>query len=356
MNAPPISSTWGLVEEYLKPIRHLFEIEGVTEIMINGHDQIFIEEQGVKRHVDAAFPSEKILETAIVQIANASGQSCDSQDNPIVDARLHDGSRICGVLSSIAPQGNSLTIRLFPKRAITTDDLLAFGSVTSEMLDFLNLAIQLKRNILLSGSTGSGKTTFLNILTGFIDHNERIVTVEDTEEIRVKGTNHVSLITPHTRRGSHSQAVSLGLLIKTTLRMNPDRIIVGEIRDAEAAAAFLQAINTGHNGCASTIHANHPEDALVRLQTLLSAVGIPLAFVEKQVRANIHVLVHIGKVPAKGRVVLSVAEVSNEQVHELWRYDPLTQQHVRASTAMKDSPTLQLAHHVQHPLLATAWL
>ncbi len=356
MNAPPVTSHWALVEEYLKPIRPLFEREGVTEIMINGPHQIFIEERGEKRQVEMAFPSEKHLETTIMQIANATGQSCDAQNNPIVDARLPDGSRVCGVLSSIAPQGSSLTIRLFPNRALTTVDLLQLGSVTQDMLDFLNLAVQLKRNLLLSGSTGSGKTTFLNILTGFIAADERIVTVEDTEEIRITGTNHVSLIAPHTRRDRHAQAVSLGLLIKTTLRMNPDRIIVGEIRDAEAAAAFLQAINTGHNGCASTIHANHPEDAMIRLQTLLSAVGMPLAFVEKQVRANIHLLVHVGKVPSKGRVVLALAEVVNETVHVLWRYDHGRQQHVREPASFEASPTLQWARAVAHPLGARAWL
>lgn len=356
MNTRSLSSTWELVEEYLKPLRPLFDQEGVTEIMVNGHDQVFIEVRGEKRPVDLTFPSPKHLETAIIQIANASGQSCDLKDNPIVDARLQDGSRICGVLNSIAPQGHSLTIRLFPKRALTTTDLLELGSVNQDMLDFLELAVHLKRNILLSGSTGSGKTTFLNILTGFIDPEERIVTVEDTEEIRVTGTNHVSLITPHTRRSAHSQAVSLGLLIKTTLRMNPDRIIVGEIRDAEAAAAFLQAINTGHNGCASTIHANHPEDAMIRLQTLLSAVGIPLAFVEKQVRANIHLLVQVGKVPGIGRVVLSLAEVIHETVHVLWRYDGVTHRHVREAQGLASSPTLQLARQLGHSLGATASL
>ena len=348
------SSTWAIVEEYLKPLRPLFERDGVTEIMVNGAGHIYIEERGVKKRVEQVFPSEKNLETAIVQIANATGQSCDALNNPIVDARLQDGSRICGVLRSIAPQGNSLTIRLFPRRALTADDLVQFGSVNEEMLNFLKAAVQVKRNVLLSGSTGSGKTTFLNILTGFIDEEERILTVEDTEEIRVRGSHHVSLIAPHMKRGAHSQEVSLGRLIKTTLRMNPDRIIVGEIRDAEAAAAFLQAINTGHNGCASTIHANHPDDALIRLHTLLSAVGIPLAFVEQQVRANIHLLVHVGKVPGRGRVVLAIAEVVGPDVQILWHYDYVEHRHVAQREVIERSPTLRVAREVGYTLAATA--
>ncbi|MDR4483985.1 MAG: ATPase, T2SS/T4P/T4SS family [Nitrospirales bacterium] len=326
-----MSSSWDLVHEYLKPIAHLFEMEGVSEIMVNGAGTVFIERRGEKQRVPATFPSEAHLATTIQQIANATGQSCDKHHHPVVDARLEDGSRVCGVLSSVSPKGHTLTIRLFPKRRLQAKDLLDMGSLNQDMLDFLQAAVEAKRNILLSGSTGSGKTTFLNMLTGFIPDTERIITVEDTEELVVDVPNRVSLIAPNTRRDAQAQPLSLGFLIRTTLRMNPDRIVVGEIRDAEAAGAFLQAINTGHNGCASTIHANHPEDALIRLQNLLGSVGLPIEFVASQVRSNIHVVIQLGKVPGRGRLVLTVAEMDHGHLRTLWDYDRVSHAHVRRS-------------------------
>lgn len=324
-----VSSSWDLVHEYLKPIAHLFEMEGVSEIMVNGAGAVFIERRGEKQRVPATFPSEAHLATTIQQIANATGQACDKQHHPVVDARLEDGSRVCGVLSSVSPKGHTLTIRLFPKRRLQAQDLLSMGSLNQDMLDFLQAAVEAKRNILLSGSTGSGKTTFLNMLTGFIPETERIITVEDTEEIVVDVPNRVSLIAPNARREAQTHPLTLGFLIRTTLRMNPDRIVVGEIRDAEAAGAFLQAINTGHNGCASTIHANHPEDALIRLQNLLGSVGLPIEFVASQVRGNIHLVIQLAKVPGRGRIVVAMAEMEDGRLRPRWTYDPHTHSHRR---------------------------
>ncbi len=322
-----LSSSWDLVHEYLKPIAHLFEMEGVSEIMVNGANCIFIERRGEKERVDAVFPTEASLATTIQQIANATGQSNDKHNHPVVDARLEDGSRVCGVLNTVSPKGHSLTIRLFPKRRLQAEDLLEMGTLNAAMLAWLRHAVEAKRNILLSGSTGSGKTTFLNMLTGFMGKTERIITVEDTEEIIVDAPNRVSLIAPNVWRETHAQAVSLGFLIRTTLRMNPDRIVVGEIRDAEAGGAFLQAINTGHNGCASTIHANSPEDALIRLQNLLGTSGLPLAFVASQVRSNLHVVVQLAKIPGQGRLVSAIAEMEDGQLNDRWRFDLSSRTH-----------------------------
>lgn len=338
------TSSADLVNLYLSPVRQYFEDPLVTEIMINTYDQIFVERQGLIERVDAQFDNEEAVQILIHMIATNTGQSADALNHPIIDARLPDGSRVCGVLNPWSAAGSSLSIRLFPKTVLTAEDLLRTGSFTDEMLEFLRLAIQSRANVLVSGSTGSGKTTLLNVLTSFIPSHERVVTVEDTEELNVGVTNSVRLVSANRKKDTQdAQDTSMPSFIKTALRQNPDRIIVGEMRDKDAADAFLQAINTGHNGCASTLHANSCNDALIRLQNFLGASGLPVAYVESQVRSNLHLLIQAEKVPGVGRLISSITEVRETKTLELWGYDYLVRRHIKNEEAFADSLILKLA-------------
>lgn len=320
---------WSLVEYYLEPIRHLFEIEGVTEICVNRFDEIFIEQNGEMRPVDARFSDENQVATLVKQIANALGQAIDKDTHPVLDAHLLDGTRVCGVLHPVSTRGTCISFRIFPKKRISADFLLAKGAVTSEMLELLKLAVICRCNILVSGGTGSGKTTLLNVLSDFIPQKDRILTVEDTRELQINAKNYIPFEAPTRRKKVDGQTVDLAFLIKTCLRKNPTRIIVGEIRDAKAAIAFLQAINTGHSAC-STIHANGPEDALSRIQTLVAGQGdLPFEVVKAQVRSNLNMIIHTESTPHHGRRIVSVTEIIEGLTAELWRWSYRQGVHVR---------------------------
>ncbi len=341
------TSSSSLVEMYLEPIAQFFDAPGVTEIMVNSYNKIYIEKWGDIIKVDpeeASFNSENDVVTLIKMIATNTGQSCDATDHPIVDARLPDGSRVCGVLKPWSAGGSSLSIRLFPKKVLTYLDLLNGGSYTVEMQEFLELAVIVSANILVSGSTGSGKTTLLNILSSFIPKKERVVTVEDTEELKIGVPNCIQLVSANRKKGEgDAQETSMPAFIKTALRQNPDRIIVGEIRDMNAASAFLQAINTGHNGCASTLHANSCVDALLRLQNFLGASGLPVSYVEAQVRSNLHLLIQAEKVPNVGRVIVSITEVRDQKAYELWSFDYVKNIHTKNTDNFDGSLIMGLA-------------
>ena len=312
---------WDLVDHYLTPIKPLFELPGVTEIMVNRHDQVFIEQSGVMKKAPAIrFDDENHVYMLVNQIANALGQPVDRTTHPILDGRLLDDTRVCGVLSPVSPNGTSVTFRIFPKKHISANDLVQNDSLTAEMMDFLQVAMLCRCNILISGGTGSGKTTLLNALSAFIPEADRVLTVEDTRELRIVGDNHVHLEAPTRRKQAGGQHVDLAFLIKTTLRMKPTRIIVGEIRDAGAATAFLHAVNTGHSA-ASTIHANSPVDALTRIQTLVAGQGeLPFDVVRAQVRSNLDLIVHAENTPNHGRRIVSITELIEEAPKELWRW------------------------------------
>lgn len=332
---------WQLVSHYMAPLMPLFERPGVTDICVNRFDEIFVEENGVMRRVpEVGFSDEATLNTLVNQIANALGQVVDKSTHPQLDGRLPDGTRVCAVLAPVAAAGTNVTFRVFPKKRITGGMLVQNGSLTAGMLNFLKRAILSRANVLVSGSTGSGKTTLLKVLSDFIPKAERVVSVEDTHELKIHSDNHVPLEAPVRRNTAggrkECQRVDMAFLIKTTLRMRPDRIIVGEIRDAAAAVAFLHAINTGHN-VASTIHANGPQDALVRIQTLVAGEGgLPFEVVKAQVRANLHLLVHAERTPAAGRRIVAVTEIADGKTKDLWRWDPRKGAHQKLSEASFD--------------------
>jgi pilus assembly protein CpaF len=339
------TDAWGLVSYYLKPVLPFFEEDGVSEVMINRFDQVFIEKFGRKEQVDVRFPGEEHLVTTVHQIANALGQISDPDTHPILDARLNDGSRVCAVLYPTATQGTQISIRVFPKVRLDAEALLKNGALTSEMLEYLRLAVLARGNILVSGGTGSGKTTILNVLSSFIPEEDRVITVEDTRELQVSVKNLVSLEAPRRRAmAADAQNVDMAFLIRTTLRMNPTRILVGEIRDADAATAFLHAINTGHAGTCSTIHANNPEDALVRMQTLVAGQGaLPFDVVRTQVRSNLHVVIHAESTPRHGRRIVQISELADGEVKKLWWWDYKRGGHQVNHTAVAASAMLAQA-------------
>lgn len=319
-----------LLYHYLKPIKHLFDMEGVTEIWINRYDDIYIRKLGERIRVnDVAFENEGHVATLIKQIANVLDQEVHPERNPVLDARLPDGNRVCAVLSPSSTRGSMIAIRIFPKQRITAQFLLDHKSLTKEMLDFIRVAMVSRASGLIVGGTGSGKTTLLNVACDFIPDTERLVTVEDTHELQSNVPNRVHLEAPKRRQKDNGQVVDMPYLIRTSLRLDPTRIVVGEIRDGEAAAAFLRAINTGHCAC-STIHANSAEDALTRIQTEVAGhAKLPFDVVRAQVRANLDFLIYCEDTPRHGRRVVSISEIVDQQVVELWHWDYDKGEHVK---------------------------
>lgn len=351
------TDAWGLVDFYLKPIAPFLQQEGVTEICINNYQDIYIERFGRMERVPATFDSEQHLQTLVKQISNALGQVSDAETHPILDARLIDGSRVCAVLYPTSPRGTCITIRVFPRIRITADKLVEYGSLTPDMLEFLRVAILVRGNGLVSGGTGSGKTTLLNVLSSFVPKKDRVLTVEDTKELQVDVENLVALEAPQKRKLGHDyQHVDMAFLIRTTLRMKPTRIIVGEVRDGNAATAFLYAINTGHSGTCSTIHANNPEDALTRMQTLVAGDGkLPFEVVREQVRCNLHFVVQAQDTPQHGRRIIAITELRHGQTVVLWSWDYIAGKHVAHAENIRTSVLLEQAqiYGVETSLLST---
>lgn len=289
-------------------LQELVDNPEITEIMVNGADHIFIEQEGRIKELDKSFESVKKLEDVVQQIVSKSNRIIN-EANPIVDARLEDGSRVNVVLPPIALEGPILTIRKFPENPITIDKLIEIGSLTREVSVFLEKLVIAGYNIFISGGTGSGKTTFLNALSNFIPQNERIITIEDSAELQIKNIPNLVRLEVRNANVEGKNGISIRDLIKSSLRMRPDRIIVGEVRD-EAAIDMLQALNTGHDGSLSTGHANSPVDMLNRLEALvLLGADIPLLAVRKQIASAIDIIVHLGRIRDKSRKVLEVVEV-----------------------------------------------
>jgi pilus assembly protein CpaF len=292
---------FGLLQDYL-------EDPAVTEIMVNGHDQVFIEMEGVIHRTNHRFDDEDHLRRIIDRMVRSSGRRVD-QSSPMVDARLPDGSRLNVILPPLAVDGPSVTIRKFTSSGLRTEDLVAQGSLSEPAAEFLQQAVASKLNILVSGGTGTGKTTMLNILSSFIGKAERVVTVEDAVELTLQLDNLVRLET----RPSNSEGageIVIRDLVRNALRMRPDRIVVGEVRGSETID-MLQAMNTGHEGSLSTVHANSPRDALRRLETmvLLGGVELPLRVIREQVAASIDVIVHLTRDATGKRNVQTLTEV-----------------------------------------------
>lgn len=289
-------------------LQELIEDSEITEIMVNGANNIFIEKRGTLFPYHKGFESEQKLEDVVQQIVAQSNRIIN-EANPIVDSRLADGSRVNIVLPPVAINGPIVTIRRFPDKPITMDQLLGYESITTEAADFLEQLVIAGFNIFISGSTGSGKTTFLNVLSNFIPSNERIITIEDSAELQIRNIPNLVRMEVRNANTEGNNGITIRDLIKTSLRMRPDRIIVGEVRD-EAAFDMLQALNTGHDGSLSTGHANSPADMLSRLESLvLLGADIPLLAVRKQIASAIDIIVHLGRLRDKSRRVLEIMEV-----------------------------------------------
>ncbi len=288
-------------------LQELLEDETVTEIMVNGPDHIFIEKEGRLQQWQTAFESEDKLLDVIQQIV-AKANRVVNESSPIVDARLF-GSRVHVVLPPVALNGPILTIRRFGKTPLLIPELLRLGSVSQEICTFLEKLVIAGYNIFISGRTGSGKTTFLNALSSFIPRTERIITIEDSAELQIQGNDNLVRLETRNANVEGCKPVTIRDLIRASLRMRPDRIIVGEVRGAEAID-MLQALNTGHDGSLSTGHANSAADMIARLETMvLMGMELPLAAIRRQIAGGVDLIVHLGRLRDKSRRVLSVSEV-----------------------------------------------
>lgn len=288
-------------------LQELLEDETVTEIMVNGPDHIFIEKEGRLQQWQTAFESEEKLLDVIQQIV-AKANRVVNESSPIVDARLF-GSRVHVVLPPVALNGPILTIRRFGKTPLLIPELLRLGSVSQEICTFLEKIVIAGYNIFISGGTGSGKTTFLNALSSFIPRTERIITIEDSAELQIQGNDNLVRLETRNANVEGCKPVTIRDLIRASLRMRPDRIIVGEVRGAEAID-MLQALNTGHDGSLSTGHANSAADMIARLETMvLMGMELPLAAIRRQIAGGVDLIVHLGRLRDKSRRVLSVSEV-----------------------------------------------
>lgn len=308
----------------LDVLQELLEDRHVTEIMINSHEEIFMERDGRMERWEGSFESREKLEDMIQQIVSRINRRVNTSV-PIADARLPDGSRVHIVLPPVALKGPTITIRKFPE-VIEMDKMIRYGTVTYEAAAFLKKLVAAGYNIFISGGTGSGKSTFLNALTQYIPPDERIITIEDSAELKIRHIpNLVSLETRDANFEGEGE-ISMAMLIRAALRMRPDRIIVGEIRGAEALD-MLTAMNTGHDGSLSTGHANSTEDMLTRLESMvLMAAELPLKAIRDQISAGIDIMVHLSRMPDKSRKVMEISEVEglvDERIrlNKIFEYD-----------------------------------
>ena len=300
----------------LDVLQNIIDDDDVTEIMINGPDRIFIERDGKIFRYDEVFSSEERLNDLIQQMVAKVNRRVN-EASPIADSRLSDGSRVNVVLEPVALDGPAVTIRKFPKETINMDKLIEFDSLTEEVAEFLSMLVVSGYNIFISGGTGSGKTTFLNALAGYIPKDERIITIEDSAELQIKGIGNLVRLEARQENSEGENGVDIRQLIRAALRMRPDRIIVGEVRGGEALD-MLQAMNTGHDGSLSTGHANSPRDMLIRLETMvLMGVDMPLPAIRGQISAGIDVIIHLGRLRDRSRRVLEIVEVLGIKNNEI---------------------------------------
>ncbi len=283
--------------------------DSITEVMINGYENIFIEKNGELIKIDEKFESEERLEDIIQKIVGLAGREVN-QANPIVDTRLPDGSRVNVVLPPISLSGPIVTIRKFSKTPMTMEQLIKFGSITPEIAKILKCLVKAKYNIFVSGGTGSGKTTFLNALSNYIPKEERIITIEDSAELQLVGIENLVSLETRNANTTGAGAVSIRDLIKSSLRMRPERIIVGEVRGSEALD-MLQAMNTGHDGSLSTGHANSTQDMLSRLETMVltGSEGLPLDAVRQQIASSLDIIIHLSRLRDHSRKTMEISEV-----------------------------------------------
>jgi pilus assembly protein CpaF len=291
------------------PLQPLLDDPTVSEVMVNGPNMVFVERNGQLQQTDVRFENDDAILRIIDKIILPLGRNIDT-DNPTVDARLPDGSRVNAVIPPVAIDGPTITIRKFMKDKLTMDQLVKLGSITPNMAEMLRACVISRLNILVSGGTGSGKTTFLNILSSYIPSNERIVTIEDAAELKLQQP-HVVRLETKTANSEGLHAVGIRELVRNSLRMRPDRIIVGECRGGEALD-MLQAMNTGHDGSLTTLHANTPRDAASRLETmcLMSGMDLPIKVLREQIAAAIDLIVQQARLKDGTRKVTSITEIS----------------------------------------------
>lgn len=282
----------------------------ITEVMINGPDHVFIEQNGKVRRISDTFENEQKLEDIIQRVVGMAGREVN-QANPIVDTRLPDGSRVNVVLPPISLKGAIVTIRKFSKEPMTIAKLIEYGSITQEIADVLEILVKAKYNIFICGGTGSGKTTFLNAVSHFIPKDERIITIEDSAELQIEGLDNLVSLETRNANTAGVGAVTIRDLIRSSLRMRPERIIVGEVRGAEALD-MLQAMNTGHDGSLSTGHGNSTKDMLSRLETMVltGAEGLPLDAVRQQIASAIDIIIHLSRLRDRSRKTMEITEVT----------------------------------------------
>jgi pilus assembly protein CpaF len=290
------------------PLEPLLADESITEIMVNGPHKVFIERQGKLEKVKISFESDEHLMRIIDRIVSPLGRRID-ESSPYVDARLPDGSRVNAIIPPLALNGPTLTIRKFSKTPLTVDDLVRFGSITPEAIEFLNACVNARLNLIVSGGTGSGKTTLLNILSGFIPGDERIVTVENAAELQLR-QEHVVTLESRPPNIEGKGEVTIRDLVINCLRMRPDRIVVGEVRGGEALD-MLQAMNTGHDGSLTTLHSNSPRDTLSRLETmcLMAGMDLPMRAIREQIASAVDLIVHEERMRDGSRKIVNITEV-----------------------------------------------
>jgi len=283
--------------------------DDITEVMINGTDEIFIERNGKIEKLKQSFDSQRKLEDIIQRIVGRAGREVN-QSNPIVDTRLPDGSRVSVVLPPVALKGPTLTIRKFSKTPMTVEQLIKYKSITPQIAKVLETLVKAKYNIFISGGTGSGKTTFLNALSNYIPKTERVITIEDSAELQIVGIENLVKLETRNSNSSGKGMITIRDLIKTSLRMRPERIIVGEVRGAETLD-MLQAMNTGHDGSLSTGHANSTKDMLSRMETmvLMGAEGLPLEAIRQQISSAVDIIIHLSRLRDHSRKTMEISEV-----------------------------------------------
>ena len=300
----------------LDVLQELVDDETVTEIMVNGPDTIFVERAGKLMKWHKSFTSREKLEDVIQQIVGKCNRVVN-ESMPIVDARLENGSRVNAVIYPVALNGPILTIRRFPEHPITMEKLTSLGSITPECAGFLQKLVQARYSMVIGGGTGSGKTTFLAALSEYIPRDERIITIEDNAELRIRGIDNLVRLEAKMANMAGAASVTIRDLIRSALRMRPDRIIVGEVRGGEAMD-MLQALNTGHEGSLSTAHANSSRDMLSRLETMvLMGVDLPLEAIRRQIASGVDILIHLGRMRDRSRKLLEVTEVCGFEKGEI---------------------------------------
>ncbi|KJS00128.1 MAG: signal peptide protein [Desulfobulbaceae bacterium BRH_c16a] len=309
----------------LGPLEDFLADEEVTEIMVNRYNDIYIERHGRLEQSPVTFSSDDAVRSVIERIVSPLGRRID-ESSPMVDGRLPDGSRVNAVIPPLAIKGPCLTIRKFSRKQLTTDDLMAFSAMDTKMVSFLDTAVHNRKNIIISGGTGSGKTTFLNVLSNFIPHNERIITVEDSAELRL-GQPHVVSLEGRPANMEGAGEVSIRDLVRNCLRMRPDRIVVGECRGGEALD-MLQAMNTGHDGSLTTVHANSPRDLISRLEVMVMMAGmdLPERAIREQIVSAVNVIVQLSRFSDGSRKVTHISEITGlegeiVQMQEIFSYN-----------------------------------